>query len=29
MIGIEYIEKGVGTPNGQIIGRMFEEVSFK
>jgi len=28
MIGIEYIEKGIGTPNGQIIGRMFEEASW-
>ena len=28
MIGIKYIEKGIGTPNGQVIGEMFEEASW-
>ena len=28
MIGIRYIEKGVETPNGQVIGQMFEEASW-
>lgn len=28
MIGIEYIEKSPHTPNGQVIGRIFEEVSW-
>jgi len=28
MIGIEYIEKNVNTPNGQVIGRIFEEASW-
>ena len=28
MIGIEYIEKSTYTPNGQVIGRLYEEVSW-
>jgi hypothetical protein len=28
MIGIKYIEKGIDTPNGQVIGQMFEEASW-
>ena len=28
MIGIEYIEKSPHTPNGQVIGRIFEEASW-